>query len=415
MSSLSTTNDVLIIGAGLAGLCCAKYLQAHGRQAVILEGSDAVGGRIRTDVVDGFLLDRGFQVLLTSYPEAQTVLDYSRLQLNPFEAGSLIRLNGAFHPLVDPWRSPMKGLRSVFSPIGSVWDKARIAKVRSRVLRHPFRHPEISTRQALEEDRFSPAMIEQFFRPFLGGIFLDETLQTSSHMFEFVFRMFSTGMASLPALGMQEIPKQLAEGLPPEAIQFHKTVHHIDGQTVTLTTGEQLTANVIVLATDATTTANLLHEPSINRGWQGVTCLYFAAEQAPITEPMLLLNGDGRGPINNMCVPSLICPQYAPAKQHLISVTALGIHQDEAALRRDVVTQLTEWFGERVNTWRHLRTYSIPQALPTQRPGDLTPFERPVQMKPGVYVCGDHRDNASINGAMVSGRRAAMAILEQRV
>jgi hypothetical protein len=156
-----------------------------------------------------------------------------------------------------------------------------------------------------------------------------------------------------------------------------------------------------------------LDEPTIDRGWQAVTCLYFACETPPITEPTLVLNGEGTGPINNLCVPSLVSPQYAPGKQHLVSVTVLGIHDDEARLLTTVREQLNQWFGDQVNQWRHLRTYPIPQALPTQRPGDLTPGERPVMQRPGLYICGDHRDNASINGALTSGRRTAEAIIGQ--
>src|SRR4051794_26838005 len=187
-------HDVVIVGAGLAGLCCARLLHQRGVPFLLLEASDGVGGRVRTDVVEGFRLDRGFQVFLTSYPEAKQVLDYKALDLKPFLPGALIRHAGRFHELTDPWRRPFAALRSLFSAVGSFADKLRVARLRSRSLsgtiEDRFRDPEFTTLQSPRDAGFSASMIEGFFRPFLGGIFLDRELRTSSRMFHFVFRMF---------------------------------------------------------------------------------------------------------------------------------------------------------------------------------------------------------------------------------
>jgi len=409
-------SDVIIIGAGLAGLCCAKKLHEEGVDFTLLDASDGVGGRIRTDVVDGFRLDRGFQVFLTSYPEAKRVLDYSALKLKPFLPGASIRFEGRFHQLTDPWRRPLAAMSSVFSPIGSLADKLRVARVRRRVTRgsleERFQEPETTTYDALKQAGFSEAMIDRFFRPFLGGIFLDSSLQTSSRMFSFVFRMFSLGEAALPAEGMEAIPRQLAAALPEERIRTSTTVTQIEPEGVTLASGEQLECRAVVVATDGPSSVRLLGGESLHVG-QGVSCIYFATDSPPSQQPVLVLNGEGQGPVNNLCIPTNVTSTYGPSGQSLVSVTVLETPADEQQLLRDVRKQLSDWYGPAVEQWRHLRTYRIPYALPRQFPPALAEPRRPVRVKPNLYVCGDHRDNASIQGAMVSGRRAAESLLEE--
>ncbi len=408
-------HDVLIVGAGLSGLCCARILQQQGVHCRVLEASDGVGGRIRTDMMDGFRLDRGFQVFLTSYPEAKSILDYEALDLKPFLPGALVRYRGRFHELTDPWRRPLSAMRSLFSPVGSLADKLRVARFRSRSLRGTiedrFRDPEITTLQALQEAGFSPSMIDRFFRPFLGGIFLDSELRTSNRMLNFVFRMFSIGNACLPAEGMEAIPRQLASALLPDSIQLGARVVRVVPGAVTLSTGEELRAKSVVVAVDGRMAAELLGD-TISPAGQGTTCLYFTAPRPPIARPLLVLNGDGRGPINNLCVPTVAAPSYGPSDSSLVSVTVLGSENDPERLLAEVREQLGEWFGTAVQDWRHLRTYCIHYALPAQSPPALNVPERPVRWQTGIYVCGDHRDNASIQGAMVSGRRAAEALLK---
>lgn len=408
-------SEVLVVGAGLAGLCCARELHRRGIPFRILDASDGVGGRIRTDFVDGFRLDRGFQVFLTSYPEAQKHLDYPSLGLRPFLPGAMVRVGGQFHSLTDPWRRPIAAICSLFGPVGTFSDKLRIARLRSKALRGSledrFRDPETTTQEALKTDGFSDAIIGHFFRPFLGGIFLESDLSTSSRMFRFVFRMFSQGEACLPAEGMEAIPRQLASGLPPDRIRLGVRVSEVKADSVRLDSGEIVPARAVVVATDGASAAGLLGG-DIPVASQGVSCLYFAAPRPPLDEPVLVLDGEGRGPVNNLCVPTAVAPTYGPPGASLVSATVLGTPPDEQRLRAEVRDQLAGWFGTAVDDWRHLRTYRIPYALPQQLPPALAVPERPVRWKAGIYLCGDHRDNASINGAMVSGRRAAEAIAD---
>ncbi len=411
---MNSARDVIIVGGGIAGLNCARHLEQAGWNVTLLEASDRVGGRIRTEVVEGFRLDRGFQVFLTSYTEAQSVLEYPALKLKPFEPGALVRYGGRFHRITDPWRRPWKGLRSVFSPIGTLRDKLRVARLRSQVLGKSLEallhQPETTTLEALENMGFTPAIIERFFRPFLGGIFLEPELLTSSRMFHFVFRMFSQGDACLPAEGMEAIPRQMAGQLITTKLRLQSPVRRVEAGLVELASGERLNAHAIVVAVDGVTAANLLEEVP-QPETQGVTCLYFSADHPPVSEPILVLNGDGYGPINNLCVPNLVAPSYAPDSKHLVSVTVLR-QPNLNEVQHTVREQLMEWFGPQVNDWRHLRTDQIPDALPRQVPPALAKLERSVRSRPGVYVCGDHRDSASIQGALVSGRRAAIAVLD---
>lgn len=411
---------VIIVGAGLAGLCCAKRLHQAGIDFMILEASDRVGGRIQTDEVDGFLLDRGFQVLLTSYPEAQRLLDFDRLQLRAFLPGAMVRHGGRFHTLVDPWRSPLAALPAAFSPIGTLFDKLRVGRLRRESVRgtieERFADPESTTMHRLQSMGFTEAMIDRFFRPFLGGIFLDPKLSTSSRMLSFVFRMFAQGPATLPANGMKAVPEQIASSLPASTIRYCTRVLKVDSAKVQLDSGEEPEAGAVVVATEAPAAIKLLTgsdapSPTISETGRGVTCLYFQADRSPLRKPILVLNGDGNGPINNLCVPTDVAASYGPEGESLISVTVLGVEHDPSRLHEEVARQLESWFGPRTRAWRHLQSYPIPYALPDQTPPALAAPERPVRIAKGLYLCGDHRDNASIQGAMVSGRRAAEAVI----
>lgn len=414
---MSESPEVIIVGAGLAGLCCARKLQEQNIPFLLLEKDATVGGRVVTDHVDGFLLDRGFQVLLTAYPEAKAALDYDKLQLKPFYPGALVWRNGRFHKVADFWRKPFDGAMTVFSSVGTVMDKIRLGQMRSRVrngtVDEIFHKPDSSTIDYLKQHGFSQNIIDSFFRPFFGGVFLDRQLQTSSKMLEFVFRMFSEGDTALPANGMGEITQQLANHLPKNSVRLNCPVTALDNNnTVTLESGEILSAKQVVLALEAPAVSQLIPDfptPSSRK----VCCLYFASSKTAITEPILVLNGENRGMVNNFCVPSLVAPNYAPAGQSLISATVLEEFADlsDVDLETGVRQHMTEWFGDEVKNWRHLRTYRIEHAQPQQLPADLAVPQKQVHYRPGLYVCGDHRDNASINGAMASGRRTAEAIL----
>ncbi len=410
----NTPNDVLIIGAGLAGLTAARLLSERGVRVTVLEASSSVGGRVKTDEVEGFLLDRGFQVLLTAYPEAQALLDYKKLQLKPFFNGALVRGPEGMSKVADPWRHPIEGVQSIYNKIGDFRDKLKVGELRQKLISQGetayLNTPEITTLQYLKNFGFSDNMIELFFRPFLGGIFLESQLNTSSRFFEFVFRMFSNGDVAIPAMGMQAIPRQLAASLPEGTVRLNTRVTAIQPGEVTLENGDVLAASAILLATDAHDAHQLFGSAVPERAFNEVHCLYFAAPKAPVTDPILVLNALRGEFINNLCVPSLLSAQYAPAGQHLVSVSVLENGLDAEQLLNALRGELKDWFGASVDAWRHLKTYTIRRALP-----NLALPENPLTIQPcplgeGIFSCGDYLDTPSINGAMATGRRAAEEI-----
>lgn len=409
--------DVIIVGGGIAGLTAAQMLQERGLDWLLLEASDDVGGRIRTDIVDGFRIDRGFQVLLTAYPEAQALLNYEDLQLRTFDPGALIRLDNGFTRFVDPTRRPLSAVSTAFSPAATLRDKllAVAMKRRSRKmsLSDIFSEGEKPAIKWLNDFGFSSRITERFFRPFFGGVFLDRALETSTRMLDFTFSMFNSGEAAIPALGMQEIPRQLSSSMPPDRIRLNSPVTSIDGADVILTSGERLAAQSVILAVEEPAAAKLLAEIPSPESQRSVRCVYFRCRKPPVEQPMLVLNGTGLGPVNNLCVPSLVSPDYAPEGQHLVSATVLdGYSGDSTSIESLIVAQMRDWFGNTVDEWQHLRTYHIAYALPDQSPGRQDERGKTARLRDNLIVCGDFREHGSIQGAMQSGRRAAELVPE---
>jgi phytoene dehydrogenase-like protein len=401
---------VVIIGAGVAGLACGRRLAACGISFQIFEASDAVGGRVRTDVVDGFRLDRGFQVFLPAYPEARRVLDYDQLDLKPFARGVRVWFRGRFHDLTDPRLAPLTALRSFVSPVGTLRDRLRLPGFIRRIRSDD---PAAGAEQPVLDllrwaGGFSDSLIDRLFRPFLGGVSLDRRLAVSSRFGRFVLRTFAEGGAALPAAGMAAIPGQLAAGLP---VRLGELVAVVGPGEVRLGSGEVVRTRAVVVATGGGTP--LVPAELAPGSWKGSTTLYYAADRPPIGTPVLCLDGEGTGPVNSVAELSAVAPGYAPPGRSLVSAAVIGIPAgDDGELDRRVRGQLTGWFGPSVADWRLLRIDRIREALPDATAGVLDPWQRPVRVRPGFYVCGDHRDNPSIDGALTSGFRAAQAARE---
>jgi hypothetical protein len=412
-------------------------------------------------------LDRGFQVLLEAYPECRRVLDYEALDLRPFYPGAEIWTGDGFTRFADPYRRPADALATLRASIGSVSDKFLVTRLRSQVLDGPAERvlngPDRTAQDDLDRMGFTSGMVDRFFRPFFGGVLLNRGLTDSSRIFRYIFRMFSEGNTSIPRLGMGEIPKQLASRLDDGALRLGCRARSVSPTGVVLEDGEELHARAVVVATEGPEARRLL--PSLpDSGSKTATCLYFDAPEPPIRGPILVLNGGGKGPVNNLAVVSEVSRDYAPPGRHLVSVSCLGgsgsqaddsewagsatgrlegggssTHSLEQArgstegpdetgvstggldearistggLENAVRRQLGEWFGSQVEDWRLLRVYEIAHAQPRQGPGALDPPERPVLLEEGIFVCGDHRETASLQGALHSGRRAALAVLER--
>jgi phytoene dehydrogenase-like protein len=405
---MADSGPVLIVGAGLAGLVCAIELQTRGVEAVLIESADAPGGRVRTDRHDGFLLDRGFQVALTAYPEMHRHLDMAALALRPFEPGALIHRDGRDHEVGDPFRSPrstLPTLRSIVAGgVGTPADLVRLALLRRRLRsRHPaslLRAAESPTSTALAAAGFSPRFIDAFFRPLVGGIQLDPSLGTSSRMFDVIMRMLLDGEAAVPAAGMGEIPRQLAARLHEDTLRLGSVAEAVVPEGVVVD-GCLQRGSAVVIATDGPRSAELLGLPAV--GSRSVGCVYFDAPAPPTARRLIVLDGERSGPALNVAVMSNVAPGYAPPDRHLVVAATPGDTAD--GLEERVLMQMRGWWGDQVDEWRHLRSYRIAHGQPDQGP----PFspKRSQQVGDRRFVCGDHRDTGSIQGAMFSGRRCA--------
>jgi len=413
--------DVLIIGAGLAGLCAALHLKKYGYRVKILEAEDRPGGRIKTDQHQGFLMDRGFQVLLTAYPETREMLDYEALDLKPFLPGALVLSPEGRFEIMDPLRRPTAAFRTLFSRVGTLKDKLNILKLSQRLknmsLEEIFMQPEKDTLTVIQEYGFSEQMLKNFFQPFMAGIFLENGLTTSRREFDFVFKMFSEGDTAVPARGMEMIPKQLAQRLGEHHIVCNQKVTDISAQKVSTADGNTYEAPIVLLATEETGFASKFLSETHGEGqYHSTTNIYYSADTPPIKKGVIGLNAKGDKLSNNVCVMSQVSSEYAPEGKHLVSVSINGFQKaSDEELDLNVRDELSAWFGAQTDTWEHLRTYRVRYALPNQDSVTHEANAEEIKLRDGLFAAGDYLLNGSINAAMRSGRIAADVIKEQLV
>lgn len=412
----SSGKSVIVIGAGMAGLSAAYELSKQGLECLVLEQSDRPGGRVRTDHTEGYALDHGFQVLLTAYPETQRLLDYAALELGYFRPGAVVAGKGKRWVFEDPLRAPARAIETALNPVATFSDKWKVFKWRKEVLSQSiealFEQDELTAREALRQRGFSQRIIRSFFEPFFGGIFLERELTTSRRMLDFVFQMFSSGYAALPRGGMEQIPRQVADRLPPDSLRYGKRVVELNNNIVLTEEGERFEADAVLLATEATGLVSQL-APHVLTAKQQTRCYYFTAPESPMRKPYLVLNAQ-RGMVNNVAVLSDAAADYAPAGRTLISVSVVGGDQlGERTILKEVKTELKRIFGKPTDQWEHLETYQIGYALPQQRHVRYRAPREAFQLDRHLYVCGDHLLYGSLNAAIASGRMAAQQISEQ--
>lgn len=401
-----------IIGAGISGLIAARVLEDNGFSPVVIEATETIGGRVKTDNLDGYQLDHGFQVLLTAYPAAKEYLDYESLDLQKFLPGAAIFRNGKQIIIGDPMRDVSLLFPTLFSGIGTLSDKLKILKLNQRLKKKTiadiFSDEERSTLSYLRDFGFSEQMISQFFKPFFSGIFLESQLETSSRMFEFVYKMFGEGHAALPKSGMQAIPKQLFENLKTTTFNFNTKVALVKDGKIILSTNEILKSHFTIIATDASDLIPNSKERSTK--WNSCETLYFETDKRLIRKPLIGLIPKNNTLINNIFYHTSLETHSSP-KNELLSVTIVDSQNlsNEELIKR-VKRELKQHCG--IDSCKFIRRYSIAKALPKLSNLQYEMLPSQTHLSSGIFLAGDMQLNGSLNAAMISGGKAALGVVE---
>ena len=403
---------VHIIGGGISGLIAAQVLENHGLSPVIIDANDRVGGRLKTDAVKGFQLDRGFQVLLSSYSAAKKYLDYKSLNLQKLKAGSCVFAGGKQYFFGDPLRDMSLFIPTLFSPLGTLGDKLKVAKLNFHLQKKSidkiFEDREITTKEYLTAKGFSKNIIKNFFTPFFSGIFLEDELYTSSRMFEFVFKMFGEGLALMPKGGIEDISIHLKDKLQKTEIHHNSFVSNVKDMEITMSDGKKIKTNYTIIATEPTNLVDGLKGQKVD--WKSCQNLYFTSSSRVYEKAFIGLVSNQECLINNIFYPTSI-PTRKKGKDELISVTVVKEHglPDKELIER-VKNELKKEC--KIEGITFLKLYNIPKALPklNNLQYDITPSE--TKLKDGIFLAGDVLLNGSLNAAILAGEKAALGVLE---
>jgi hypothetical protein len=409
---------IIIVGAGLAGLTCAKVLRERGAEVAVFEALDGVGGRVRTDEHDGFLLDRGFQVYFTSYPVAGRHLDYEALDFRGFDPGVIIHRGSEKSVLSDPLRDPKALVQSLFSDAATFGDKLRTLEMVARTSTVGISagaedgETDTSTLEYLKATGLSGRYIDSFFRPFYGGITLNRELTTSARVLRFTLRMLASGRTVIPALGMGEIPRQLASHLQEGEIQLNSPVEDLlrEGERVAgvRSVGKEHEADAVVVATDAPTAGALTGE-AVPEGSAGEVCIYYETDRLG-SGKKILLNAEDGAFVNNAVEMSNISEKYAPPERHLLYAVGLtGMDLPDEDLYRRGIEDLSRWYPGA--DFRPLALRRIPYGQFAQPPGIHSTLPENMTQTQGLVLAGEYTEDSSINGSMLSGEKAARAVI----
>ncbi len=401
-----------IIGAGISGLIAAQVLENYGYSPIIIEATDFAGGRVKTDIIDGYQLDHGFQVLLTAYPLAQQYLDFEKLSLQKFLPGACIFKNGTLRTVGDPIRNPSLLIPTLFANLGNFSDKIKILRLNSMLKKKSvttiFEDQEISTLLYLKDYGFSDEIINDFFKPFFSGIFLEPNLETSSRMFEFVYKMFGEGSAALPKDGIVGIVNQLVSKLKKTDILYDSPVKQVEDGRIILKNGAEIKSDFTLIATEPNQVIPNLKNQNID--WRACDTLYFEVNHRIIDKPLIGLISDKEALINNVFYHTSLKTSTV-SKKELLSVTVVKNHQfEEKELKQMVIKDLDQYCG--ITQCKFIKHYHIKNALPRIKnlQYEISPTE--TKLTSTLFLAGDQLLNGSLNAAMISGERAALGIIK---
>ena len=404
--------NIYIIGAGVSGLIAAQNLEQKGYVPTILEATGYIGGRVRTEIIDGWILDVGFQVLLDAYPMSKKYLNYADLDLQRLSPGARIYTDNDSFIIGDPLRDISMLFPTLFSSIGSMRDKLKIFQLNLRLKNTPittlFNKKEKTTLSYLQYLGFTDKIITQFFKPFFSGIFLECDLHTSSRMFEFIYKMFAEGFATLPKAGIGAIAKQLAGQLKTTQIQLNNEVQKVTTDFITMASGDQYPYDVCIVATDP---SSFLEGYSVKNKWKTCDTLYFSVRVTDVPPPIIHLSALSDTLINNIFYPTSV--QRAPDPHHqLLSVTVVKQHSfSSEVLVSQVKGELEKYFS--ITKVKFIKHYAIPRALPDLGSVSYEPNLDLMAYEDKLLLCGDHTANGSLNAAMISGEIAAHEVLNR--
>lgn len=405
--------DIHIIGGGISGLIAATVLEQHGFLPTIIEASDRLGGRVKTDIIDGYSLDRGFQVLLTAYPAAKKYLDFDALSLQEFLPGAAIFKNGKQKIIGDPSRKPSLLIPTLLSGIGTVKDKFKILalnqRLKKKTIQEIFAEKEQSTRLYLEDIGFSDTIITDFFTPFFSGIFLENKLETSSRMFEFVYKMFGEGMATLPKHGIEAIPKQLANKLKNTTCIYNTKVKGVENNSIKLESGEIIKSNFTIITTQASELVSNLKNQATP--WKSCDTLYFETPKRNIKKPLIGLIAKPSALINNIFYHSSI-KTIATAKKELLCVTVI---ENQNLTNNQLITAVEKELKElcKIESCTFIKHYNIPMALPNLENIQYEMLPSETRLTESIFLAGDIQLNGSLNAAIIAGERAALEVIKR--
>ena len=401
-----------IIGAGISGLIAAQVLENYGYHPTIIEATNTVGGRVKSDIVNDYILDHGFQVLLSEYPAAKKYLNYQALDLQKLVSGAVIFKDGKTQKIGDPFRDISLLFPTIFANIGSTKDKLKILKLntylKKKKLQEIFNTDEITTHQYLKNYGFSENIMNSFFKPFLSGIFLEPNLETSSRMFEFVYKMFGEGHAVIPKAGIQAISNQLKNNLQHTTFLFNTPVQQVKNNSIILNSGQEIKSHFTIIATEASNLVSNLKNQETE--WKSCDTLYFEVPERTLKTPIIGLVAEASTLINNIFYTTSV-KSSTKGRQELLSVTIVKEHQlKESDLVNKVTSELIQYCN--IIDAKFIKRYCIKKALPKLSNLQYEISSTETQLTSSIFLAGDQLLNGSLNAAMISGERAAIGVIK---